>query len=239
HRLESFAVAIDVPRFASPVSSALLFCVGRMKMRSQSNVLIPLDTPTWTVCIRNIQCEEEFCRKQFVVHVLHHRRPNLSLDEIKEELYTRFKVYDMRTIFLSSFRTKKTRSRGFGLIYDTVEDAIRVEPGSKLMKNGIEVLNPRPKKDCLNRAKKIRGFVERDYTLVQQRSNARFEKISISKRDQNQDKTTNPNSREEYSKSLLFTVSNLPVPSNLWIHSAINLNIFANPGTPISISKCQ
>ncbi|KAH9300191.1 hypothetical protein KI387_011774, partial [Taxus chinensis] len=126
----------------------------KMKTRSQSNTIIPLETPTWTVCIRNIQYEEEFCRRQFVIHVLHHRRPNLSRDEIKEELYKKFKVRDMRIIFLSSFRTNKTHSKGFGLIYDTMEDAIRFEPRSKLMKNRIEVANPRAKKNCLNRAKK-------------------------------------------------------------------------------------
>ena len=92
---------------------------------------------THTVCIRHLVDNLHLHRRQFQIHVIHPRRGNLSRPKLKEELARKFDVSDTQTIFISSFETKAPFSKGFGIIYDNVEDALKCEPKNQLEKNGL------------------------------------------------------------------------------------------------------
>ena len=80
--------------------------------------------PSHTVCIRHLQDDLHLCRRQFQIHVIHPRRGNLSRPELKQELARKFNVSDTQTIFISGFQTKAPFSKGFGIIYDNIEDVL-------------------------------------------------------------------------------------------------------------------
>ena len=110
-----------------------------------------------TVCIEHLVDNLHLHRRQFQIHVIHPGRGNLSRPKLKEELARRFDVLDTQTIFISSFQTKSPFSTGFGIIYDSVEDALKCEPKHRLAKNGFKVHVDKTTKESKNRAKKIRG----------------------------------------------------------------------------------
>lgn len=100
-------------------------------------------------------------RKQFVIDVLHPGKANVSKAELKQKLAT---VYDVRenSIFVFKFRTHfgGGKSTGFGLIYDSVENAKKYEPKYRLIRNGLDTKVERSRKQLKerkNRTKKIRG----------------------------------------------------------------------------------
>ena len=88
--------------------------------------------PRHTVFIRHLQDNLHLCRRQFQIHVIHPGRGNLSRLELKEELARKFNVSDTQTIFISGFQTKAPFSKGFSIIYDNIEDAIKHEPKHRL-----------------------------------------------------------------------------------------------------------
>ncbi|KAH7517227.1 hypothetical protein FEM48_Zijuj09G0040600 [Ziziphus jujuba var. spinosa] len=95
--------------------------------------------------------------------------------ELKDKLARMYEVKDPNAIFVFEFRTNfgGGKSTGFGLIYDSVENAKKYEPkyrlvrGSKallliiaLFKNGLDTKQEKSRKQLKerkNRAKKIRG----------------------------------------------------------------------------------
>ncbi|KUF97502.1 hypothetical protein AM588_10009557 [Phytophthora nicotianae] len=77
-----------------------------------------------------------------------------------------YKVKDANTVFLYGFRTQfgGGKSSGFGLVYDTVNDAKRFEPKYRLIRQGLveKVETSRKQiKEAKNRAKKVRGVGRR------------------------------------------------------------------------------
>ncbi|KAF5461795.1 hypothetical protein F2P56_017864, partial [Juglans regia] len=101
-------------------------------------------------------------RKQFVIDVLHPVRPNISKTELKEKLARLYEVKDVNSIFVFKFRTHfgGIKSTGFGVIYDSVENAIKYEPKYSLIRNGLDTKvkkSIKQSKERKNRAKKIRG----------------------------------------------------------------------------------
>ena len=58
---------------------------------------------------------------------------------MKEELGRKFDVLDTQPIFIYSFQTKSPFSKGFGIIYDSVEDSLKCKPKHRLPKNGLRV----------------------------------------------------------------------------------------------------
>ena len=111
--------------------------------------------PSHTVCIRHLQDDLHLRRRQFQIHVIHPRRGNLSRPELKQELARKFNVSDTQTIFISGFQTKNPFSKGFGIIYDNIEDAMKHEPKHRLSQNGLKTHVEKNTKECKNRAKKI------------------------------------------------------------------------------------
>ncbi|KAK3232120.1 hypothetical protein Dsin_004001 [Dipteronia sinensis] len=79
-------------------------------------------------------------RKQFVIDVLHPGRANVSKAELKEKLGKMYDVKNESSIFLFKFWPYfgGGKSTGFGLIYDTVENAKKYEPKYRLIRNGLD-----------------------------------------------------------------------------------------------------
>ena len=108
-----------------------------------------------TVCIRPLVDVLHLLRRQFQIHVIHLGRGNLSGTELKEELVRKFNVSDTQTIFIYGFQTKYPFSKGFGIIYDNIEDAMKHEPKHRLAQNGLKAHVEKTTKECKNRAKKF------------------------------------------------------------------------------------
>ena len=78
--------------------------------------------------------------------------------ELKEELARKFNVSDTQTIFISGFQTKAPFSKGFGILYDYIEDAMTHDPKHWLAQNGLKAHVNKTIKECKNRAKKVHGI---------------------------------------------------------------------------------
>ncbi|KAL4572037.1 hypothetical protein LXL04_018805 [Taraxacum kok-saghyz] len=119
------------------------------------------DTKAVTIRTRKFMTNRLLSRKQFVIDVLHPGRPNVSKAELKEKLARMYEVKDPNGIFVFKFRTHfgGGKSTGFGLIYDSVENAKKYEPKYRLVRNGLDTKVEKSRKQLKerkNRAKKIR-----------------------------------------------------------------------------------
>ncbi|KAF8389586.1 hypothetical protein HHK36_024103 [Tetracentron sinense] len=94
------------------------------------------DTKAVTIRTRKFMTNRLLSRKQFVIDVLHPGRPNVSKAELKEKLGKMYEVKDSNSIFVFKFRTHfgGGKSTGFGLIYDSVENAKKYEPKYRLIR---------------------------------------------------------------------------------------------------------
>ncbi|THU70004.1 hypothetical protein C4D60_Mb08t20410 [Musa balbisiana] len=101
-----------------------------------------------------------------VIDVLHPGRANVSKAELKEKLVKLYEVNDPNVIFVFKFRTHfgGGKSTGFGLIYDTVENAKKYEPKYRLIRNGLATNVEKSRKQLKerkNRVKKVGGVKKR------------------------------------------------------------------------------
>ncbi|GFZ19701.1 ribosomal protein S24e family protein [Actinidia rufa] len=106
------------------------------------------DSKAVTIRTRKFMTNRLLSRKQFVIDVLHPGRPNVS------KIQTPSFVFKFRTHFGGG------KSTGFGLIYDSVENAKKYEPKYRLIRNGLDTKVEKSRKQMKerkNRAKKIRG----------------------------------------------------------------------------------
>ncbi|KAL8142097.1 hypothetical protein V2J09_015129 [Rumex salicifolius] len=115
-----------------------------------------------TIRTRKFMTNRLLSRKQFVIDVLHPGRANVSKAELKEKLSRMYEVKDPNSIFVFKFRTHfgGGKSTGFGLIYDSVENAKKFEPKYRLIRNGLDTKIEKSRKQLKerkNRAKKVRG----------------------------------------------------------------------------------
>ncbi|KAE8717614.1 40S ribosomal protein S24 [Hibiscus syriacus] len=126
-----------------------------------------------TIRTRKFMTNRLLSRKQFIIDVLHPGRPNVSKAELKEKLSRMYEVKDPNSIFVFKFRTHfgGGKSTGFGLIYDSVENAKKYEPKYRLIRipssrisrtasNGLDTKVEKSRKQMKerkNRAKKVRG----------------------------------------------------------------------------------
>ncbi|KAF5739526.1 ribosomal protein S24 [Tripterygium wilfordii] len=115
-----------------------------------------------TLRTRKFMTNRLLSRKQFVIDVLHPGRPNVSKAELKEKLAQMYEVKNSNSIFVFKFRTHfgGGKSTGYGLIYDSVENAKKYEPKYRLIRNGLDTKVEKSRKQMKerkNRAKKIRG----------------------------------------------------------------------------------
>ena len=111
-----------------------------------------------TVCIRHLVDHLHLHRRQFQIHVIHLGTTNLSWPELKQELASKFNVSNTQTIFISSFKTKGPFSKGFNIIYDSIDDALQHEPKHRLVKNGMKSNVEKHIHESKNRANKIRNI---------------------------------------------------------------------------------
>ncbi|KAF5930169.1 hypothetical protein HYC85_031042 [Camellia sinensis] len=98
------------------------------------------DSKAVTIQTRKFMTNRLLSRKQFIIDVLHPGRPNVSKAELKEKLSRMYEVKDPNAIFVFKFRTHfgGGKSTGFGLIYDSVENAKKYEPKYRLIREAIE-----------------------------------------------------------------------------------------------------
>ncbi|RVW27448.1 40S ribosomal protein S24-2 [Vitis vinifera] len=89
-----------------------------------------------TIRTRKFMTNRLLSRKQFIIDVLHPGRPNVSKAELKDKLASMYEVKDPNSIFVFKFRTHfgGGKSTGFGLIYDSVENAKKYEPKYRLIR---------------------------------------------------------------------------------------------------------
>ena len=92
-------------------------------------------------------------RRQFQIYVIHAGTTNFSKPDLKQELASKFNVSNTQTIFISSFKTKVLFSKGFDIIYDSIDDALQHEPKHQLVKNGLKANVEKPIHESKNRAK--------------------------------------------------------------------------------------
>ena len=111
--------------------------------------------PRCTLRVRKLVVNRLLQRKQFVIQVTHEGRPSISRPELKELLAKMFKVADPQTIFTFGFKTAfgGGRSVGFGIIYDNLEAAKRLEPRFRLVRNDLAP-KPEPSRKPQKEAKK-------------------------------------------------------------------------------------
>ena len=108
---------------------------------------------------RKLITNYRFGIKQFVIHILHRGMPNHSMTKIQHKLKRIYGVKDLQTIFVYDFRTEGARRyTGFSLIYDTLALAEKYESNHRLAQNGIQTHIGKTKRECKQRAKKIRGL---------------------------------------------------------------------------------
>ncbi|KAJ0964785.1 hypothetical protein J5N97_025923 [Dioscorea zingiberensis] len=118
--------------------------------------------PAFTIRTRKFMTNRLLSRKQFIIDVLHPGRANVSKTELKDKLAKIYEVKDENSIFVFKFRTHfgGGKSSGFGLIYDSLENAKKFEPKYRLIRNGLATKVEKSRKQVKerkNRAKKIRG----------------------------------------------------------------------------------
>ena len=95
--------------------------------------------PPCTIRVRRMTVNRLLQRKQFVVDILHPGRRSVSKAELADLLAKMFKVTDPKTIFTYGFKTQfgGGRTVGFGLIYENLQVAKRLEPKYRQVRAGI------------------------------------------------------------------------------------------------------
>ena len=121
----------------------------------QLNYQWPKPETRHTVRIRHLVDHLHLHRRQFQIHVIHPGTANLSRKKLKQELASKFNVSNTQTIFISSFKTKGPFSKGFGVIYDSIDDALQHEPKHRLVRNGMKANAENPIHESKNRENKF------------------------------------------------------------------------------------
>merc|ERR1712066_1077227 len=103
-------------------------------------------------------------RKQFVVEVTQKtdRRGTIPKKDIQQKIAQMYKVKDENCVSVFGFKNAfgGGRIKGFGLIYDSVSQAKRIEPKHRLLRLGLiekKDSNRKQLKEKKNRMKKNRG----------------------------------------------------------------------------------
>eukprot|EP01126_Amoeba_proteus_P036960 TRINITY_DN3786_c0_g1_i2.p1 TRINITY_DN3786_c0_g1~~TRINITY_DN3786_c0_g1_i2.p1 ORF type:complete len:130 (-),score=24.88 TRINITY_DN3786_c0_g1_i2:84-473(-) len=116
---------------------------------------------TATIRTRKFKTNRLLRRKQMIVDVVHHGRPNVPKTELSEKLAKMYRT-DTTNVVLFGFRTAfgGGKSTGFGLIYDDVSALKEFEPKYRLVRAGHAAARTgtrKQKKERKNRAKKLKG----------------------------------------------------------------------------------
>ncbi|CAH1794544.1 unnamed protein product [Owenia fusiformis] len=117
---------------------------------------------TATIRTRKFLTNRLLARKQMIVDVLHPGRATVPKTEIREKLAKMYKTTP-DVIFCFGFRTQfgGGKTTGFGLIYDSLENAKKFEPNYRLARQGLyekkKGVSRKQRKERKNRQKKVRG----------------------------------------------------------------------------------
>eukprot|EP01127_Copromyxa_protea_P002899 TRINITY_DN1281_c0_g1_i1.p2 TRINITY_DN1281_c0_g1~~TRINITY_DN1281_c0_g1_i1.p2 ORF type:complete len:129 (+),score=42.42 TRINITY_DN1281_c0_g1_i1:78-464(+) len=114
-----------------------------------------------TIRTRKFQTNRLLKRRQMVVDVIHHGRPNVPKSELAERLSKMYKT-DAANCVLFGFRTVfgGGKSTGFALIYDDQSSLKEFEPKYRLVRAGLAEAKQgsrKQKKERKNRAKRLKG----------------------------------------------------------------------------------
>jgi len=114
-----------------------------------------------TIRARKVFVNRLLKRKQMLIDVVHHGRPNVPKKEMQDKLGKIFKA-DPAQVVVFGFRTKfgGGSSNGFALVYDDITALKQFEPKSRLTRAGLakkQDMSRKQRKERKNRAKKLRG----------------------------------------------------------------------------------
>jgi len=115
-----------------------------------------------TIRTRKLLTNRLLNRKQMIIDVFHPGKASVAKNDLREQLAKHFKIQNEKTIYLFGFRTAfgGQRSTGFGLIYDTEDDALDAEPKYRLIRAGLKSKRDgsrKQRKELKNRQLKVRG----------------------------------------------------------------------------------
>merc|ERR1712241_871062 len=124
--------------------------------------IINMSEASATIRTRKFLSNRLMSRKQMIVDVLHPGRATVSKTEIREKLARMYKT-TADTVFAFGFRTAfgGGKTTGFGLIYDSLDAAKKLEPKYRLVRHGLltrERVARKQRKERKNRQKKVRGI---------------------------------------------------------------------------------
>ncbi|EDS30562.1 40S ribosomal protein S24 [Culex quinquefasciatus] len=108
---------------------------------------------TATIRTRRFMTNRLLCRKQMICDLLHPGLASVSKMKIRDKLAAMYKVTPD-----NNFGGGK--STGFGLIYDTLDNAKKFEPKHRLGRHGLyekKKMTRKQRKERKNRMKKVRG----------------------------------------------------------------------------------
>ncbi|KAL9700379.1 hypothetical protein quinque_003820 [Culex quinquefasciatus] len=116
---------------------------------------------TATIRTRRFMTNRLLCRKQMICDVLHPGLASVSKKEIRDKLAAMYKVTP-DVVFVFGFKNNfgGGKSTGFGLIYDTLDNAKKFEPKHRLGRHGLyekKKMTRKQRKERKNRMKKVRG----------------------------------------------------------------------------------
>jgi len=136
------------------------FALGR-SLSTGSSIFSMSDKNPVTIRTRKFVTNRLLNRKQMVVEVLHPNRATVPKSEITEAVAKMYKKDD-KCIYVFGFRTAfgGGKSTGFGLVYDSLEDALDIEPKYRLIRAGLREKvggSRKQRKELKNRKKKVRG----------------------------------------------------------------------------------
>ena len=97
-------------------------------------------TDVVNIRLRKFMRNSLLSRRQCVVDVIHPNRANVSKADCAAQIAKLLKVQDPTCIFLFGFRTAfgGGKSTGFGLIYDSIDEAQKFEPRHRLVRVSIK-----------------------------------------------------------------------------------------------------
>ncbi|XP_055343087.1 40S ribosomal protein S24-like [Paramacrobiotus metropolitanus] len=120
------------------------------------------DDSSVTIRTRHFMTNRLLRRKQMIVDIIHPGRSTLKRNEVREKVARLYKTTP-DTVVAFGFRTQfgGGRTKGFALVYDSVDSAKKFEPKYRLVRMGLAEkatkAGRKQRKEKKNRMKKVRG----------------------------------------------------------------------------------
>nr|pir hypothetical protein T07A9.11 - Caenorhabditis elegans [Caenorhabditis elegans] len=138
-----------------------------------------------TIRTRKVLTNKLLYRKQMVVEVIHPGRPTVPKADIREKIAKLYKTTP-DTVIPFGFESKigGGKSKGFALVYDTIDFAKKFEPKYRLMGLATKVEKPgrKQRKERKNRQKKVRGTAKAKVSAGKKSSRLSAQDVQLSQR---------------------------------------------------------